>query len=326
MKKFAITIILLFIFSSANSQNKKIAYCSNQTDNGYIQVFVMNPDGSNKTQVTDLEENCMKPKWSPDGMQIVFYSDRGLIYLIKNIDSVKPKEPTYVGVGYNPSFMSDGSEIMFNNEYEDVLSIFAIDTAKGSEAQLVSNGGYSNMQVLSHSGTKLVFSGFKGGFKCVFIADFNDDSDDYIQKISKNDEANLEPDISSDEKKIVYSSFDNNLKGTIRINIDGDETPLSKGLPSSNIPRFSPDASRIAFVVIDGNDVSLYVMDTDGQGKRNLNAQGGNIGTFEWMDNENIIYDAGTEKNTSIGIINVETGENKIIAEGGFNLHPCSQK
>ncbi len=317
-------LILVLILSSGFgfAQDKKIAYCSDQTSSGLLQIFIMNEDGSDKKQLTDINENCMKPKWSPDGKQIVFYTNKGLVYLIRDIDSTS-SDPFYVWSGYNPSFMPGGDEIMFNSEYDDVLSIFAIDTAKyETEPQLISDGGYSNMQVLSHDGNKVVFSAFDNDTKVIVIADLLDTTDNYITKVSKNNEANLEPDISSDDEKVVYASFDNNLKGTIRILQGGIEAPLTKGMPSSNVPRFSPDGNRIAFVVINNTNVSLYVMNDDGSSKRDLNVRGGSVGTFQWLDNENIVYDAGSESRTSIGIINVDTGANEIIAEGGFNLQP----
>jgi Tol biopolymer transport system component len=177
---------------------------------------------------------------------------------------------------------------------------------------MLSDGGYSNMQVLSKDGNLLVYSTFHSDIKTIVLADLNDTTENYLTTISLNTEANLEPDISFDNKKITYSSFDNNLKGTIRIFEDGKETALTKGLPSSNVPRFSPDAKKIAFVVIEGGGVNLI--------------SGGSVGTFQWIDNDRIIYDAGTESETSIGIVDINTGESKIIADGGFNLHPCIQK
>ena len=328
MLRFKIIILILFIVSSSGfAQKKKIAYCSNQSGSGYLQIFIMNEDGSDKKQLTDLSENCKKPQWSPDGKQIVFYTDAGSCYLIKNVDSVtSKKDPSYLCAGYNPSFMSDGSQIMFNDEYESVLSIFAIDTSAGSEPNIISDGRYSNMQSITSGGNKIYYSGFINGYKCIMVADLDDTTENSITKISKNTEANLEPDVSFDDSKVTYASFDDNLKGTIRIFENGKESALSKGLPSSNVPRFSPDGSKIAFVVIDGNNVSLYVMGSDGSGKNNLSVKGGDVGTFQWMDNDRIVYDAGSETKTVIGIINISTGENKIIAEGGFNLQPGVQK
>lgn len=328
MLRFKLLFLILIIISNSGfAQKKKIAYCSNQSGSGYLQIFTMNEDGSDKKQLTNLSENCKKPQWSPDGKQIVFYTDAGSNYLIKNADSAdSKKDPAYLCAGYNPSFMSDGSQIMFNDEYEQVLSIFVIDTAAGSEPDIISDGRYSNMQVISSSGNKIYYSGFVNGYKSIMVADLDDTTAGYISKVSKNTEANLEPDVSADDTKITYASFDDNLKGTIRLFEDGKESALSKGLPSSNVPRFSPDGSKIAFVVIDGSDVSLYLMNSNGTLRNNLNVKGGDVGTFQWMDNDRIVYDAGSDTKTVIGIVNISTGDNKIIAEGGFNLQPGVQK
>lgn len=327
MKLIRILIIYVLILNFAPAQNKKIAYCSNSGTNGFLQVFTMNEDGTGKTALTNLNENCMRPKWSPDGKQITFYTDRGYVYLIRDAEKPDLNRTFLVWGGYYPVFNHDGTMIVFNSEFEEVLSVFVIDTVSfNAEPQLLTDGSYSNMQVLTQDGSKMIYSAFDEGSKCIMLMDLQDTTENYITKISKNDEANLEPDISSDNSKIVYSSFDNNLRGTVRILINGNETPLTKGLGSCNVPRFSPDGKKIAFVVIGEKTVSLYVMNEDGSGQRNLNADGGNIGTFQWADNERIVYDAGTETSTVIGIINTETGDNEIIAEGEFNLHPCFQK
>lgn len=327
MNIFKFLILILFTANFVFAQNKKIAYCSNEGTNGFLQIFVMNQDGSEKKQLTSLDENCMKPKWSPDGKQITFYSDKGFVYLIRDVSKPDLNYTFLVWNGYNPVFLPYGDEIMFNSEFEDVLSVFIIDTAStGAEPELVTDGSYSNMQTLSNDGNFMIYSAFVGGVKTILLMDLQDTTDNYIKEISKNDESNLEPDISADNKKYVYASFDNNLRGTIRINKNGNEASLTKGMGSTNVPRFSPDGKNIAFVLIGDKSVSLYVMDENGNGKNNLNVKGGNVGTFQWMDNENIIYDAGSESNTNIGIVNIKTGENKVIASGGFNLHPCVQK
>ncbi|MEO6695328.1 MAG: hypothetical protein ABIY50_09465 [Ignavibacteria bacterium] len=326
MHLIKIFILSIVLFTNISFAQKKIAYCSNQSRSGFLQIFTMNEDGSGIKQLTDLEENCMKPRWSPDGKQLVFYSDKGLIYLIRNAESSTPITPFYLWSGYNPFFLPDGDQIMFNGEYEQVLSIFVIDTAQyGTEPSLVSGGGYSNMQVLSKDGNTLIYSTFEAGSKVIVAADLNDTTENYLKQISNNNEANLEPDISPDGTKIIYSSFDNNLKGTVKLNVNGNETSLTKGLGSSNVPRFSPDGKNISFVVINGSDVSLYIMDSEGNGKKDLNINGGSVGTFQWMDNDKIIYDAGTETKTNIGIVNIKTGNSKIILEGGFHLHPSAQ-
>lgn len=304
----------------------KIAYCSNNGTNGFLQVFVMDEDGSGKTQLTRMDENCMRPEWSPDGKQIVFYTDRGRVYLIRDIAKAANTDPYYLWNGYYPSFLPGGEEVIFNNEVDEVLSILVIDTLAGSEPQQVSEAGYSNMQDLTPEGDKLVYSTFVNGTKAVVMIDMEDPDNSSVEIISSNKEANLEPDISADGKMVTYASFDDNLKGTIRIYKNGSEAALTKGMPSTNVPRFSPDGKLIAFAVISSSDVSLYLMDTDGNNKREVSISGGSLGTYEWIDNNRILYDAGTETKLSVGIVDVSSGNSTIIAEGDFNLHPAYWK
>jgi len=314
--------VLLSLFFVSQAFAGKITYCSNNGTNGYLQIFEMNEDGSGKRQLTNLNENCMRPKWSPDGKQIVFYTDKGMVYLIRNVEKATTEEPYYLWNGYYPAFMASGEEIIFNNEVDDVLSILVIDTLAGAEPQLLSSGSYSNMHSLTPSGDKLVYSTFINNLKTVVMIDLEDTTGFEPEVISMNREANIEPDISRDGSMITYSSFDDNLKGTVRIYKDGKETPLTKGLGSSNVPRFSPDGKSIAFVVISDSQVLLYVMDTDGGGKKEIRLDGGSVGTFDWIDSERIVYDAGTETRLSVGIANVRNGNSELIAEGSFNLHP----
>lgn len=324
-----LNIIVLFflILNISFAQDKKIAYCSNDTESGYIQIFIMNEDGSEKKQLTDISENCMHPQWSPDGKQLVFYTDRGYIYLLRDINSTSPTNLFYLYNGTYPTFMPSGDQVIYNDEVDEVLSIMVIDTAQyGAEPQMISDGGYSNMFVLSEDGNKIYYSTFEGATKVIKVMDLEDTTSNYIKQISKNDEASLEPDVSPDGSQVVYATFNSNLQGTIRILENGSETPLTKGMTSCNVPRFSPDGNKIAFVSIEGSDVSLYVMDTDGSNKRNLRAQGGDIGTFEWISDSEILYDAGSETSTSIGIVDAVGGDNIILASGGFNLHPVMQK
>lgn len=321
MKSFLISIILcLFLISDSNSQTK-IAYVSTDNSTGLLQVFSMNIDGSDKRQLSRVPFNCMFPRWSPNGNQIVFRTDDGRIYLIEDANSDQVTDAYFVFGGDNPIFSPTGEEILFSGDHKNITSLYVM-LPTDTDADMITDIDFATQHVISKDGRYIVFSGFEGGSKCIFIMDVEDESDDYIKRISINNNANLEPDISSDNQKFVYASFDNNLKGTIFIFENGSERPLTQGMPSSSQPKFSPDDKRIGFVTIEDNGIHFNVMNTDGSNKKKFNVNGGNIGIFRWIDNETIVYDAERNNNYSIGTLNVVTGDNKIIASAGLNLHP----
>lgn len=322
MKK--IIIALLMVLSAGNfvlSQSGKIVYVSDDNKSGYYQVFVMNEDGSGKTQLTDMSADCFFPKWSPDGTKIVFNTEDGRIFYIADANTEKPADPYYVFNGEHPSYASDGETIFFNSDYEGGLTIYAMPPGE-PEPFMISYLNYSNQQRFSADGSKMVFSAFFKNNKDIMLIDLDDTTDNNLYQISTSDNAELMPDISSDNYKIIWASFNNNLQGTIYIYDNGNEKALSKGIESANKPRFSPDDLTIAFLSITNTSVKLYTMDTDGGNKKSYDIKGGSVANYTWIDNERILYDAENGNNYQVGILNIATGKSELLTKNGSNMHP----
>ena len=103
-----------------------IAFASSR--NGARQLFVMNADGSNIQQVTDLNNMGGRSTWSPDGTRLAFY--RGSagdhnIYII-NIDGTGLVQLTNGGDNLGPSWSPDGNWIAFTSFRDGNNEIYII--------------------------------------------------------------------------------------------------------------------------------------------------------------------------------------------------------
>ncbi|MCX7832885.1 MAG: hypothetical protein N2490_01575 [Ignavibacteria bacterium] len=316
---FILVIVLLISVLAFSQTERRIAYSCDNSSNGFLQIFTMDLDGNNKRQLTNLPYDCIYPKWSPDGSKIVFYTQAdkssSSIYLIDNITDETADDPIYLCDGTNPSFLCDNNIIMFNSDVDGVLTIY-VKILGENDIYLLGPDSYANQQVLSHDCRWLAFATYTESGKSIMMYDLTDTTDDALYSVSKNNNANMNPDISADNSKIVYSSFDKNLNGTIYIYEDGIEKVLTKGIKSADMPKFSPDGNKIAFIAIENDKTKLCLMNIDGSGIEYLKTYGSNVLHYQWVDNENIIYDAEKGDITVICIINLKTGENKVLTDG----------
>lgn len=320
-----IILLLAFVFMAFNiaiSQPlRKITYVSDDNPSSRFQVFVINEDGTDKKQVSNMSADCYFPRLSHDGNKVVFNTDDGRIFYVDNINNEKPDDPYYIFDGEHPQFALDDRTIFFNSDFEGVLTIYAMEIGD-SEPYLVSDLGYSNQQVLSKDNSKIVFSAFYQGGKDVILIDFDDTTDNNIYQISNNDDANLLPDISSDNMLITWAAFNNNLQGTIMLLKDGKEYKLSKGVTSANRPKFSPDDKKISFISINETTTKMNTVDLDGSNKKSYDIKGGNVANYFWFDNERILYDAENGNDYQIGLLDITTGKSKLLTSKGSSMHP----
>ncbi len=109
----------------------RIAFISNRDDGHTLQVYTMNPDGSDVRQITFGPGQKSQPKWSPDGAKIAFVSNQEgnkEIYVM-NADGSNPHNITNNSADeFDPAWMPDQTRLVFTSDrISQLRQVFIMD-------------------------------------------------------------------------------------------------------------------------------------------------------------------------------------------------------
>ena len=257
----------------------KIAFASKR--DGDWDVYIMNPDGSGVTNITNTSTNESVPRWSPDGSQIAFTSNRDGDYDIHvmNADGTNPRNLTQ-----NPAneeycaWSPDGKKIAFGTNRDGNSEIYVMNADGSGQTRLTNNTVDDSYPDWSPDGNWIIFSRVTtpelsiGHYQFV-IMDANRKNEYPVS----DTEDNREPSWSPDGSKIAYISTRNGNAWREQIWVGNfevtDEVPsLSNDVNITNneyrhaTPRWSPDGKQIVFASSPYNtwNGGIWVMNGDG--------------------------------------------------------------
>ncbi|MFT3894965.1 MAG: DPP IV N-terminal domain-containing protein [Anaerolineales bacterium] len=234
----------------------KIAFESLRDDvanQKYMDIYMMNADGSQLTKLTNTDSWYAHPDWSPIGSQIALTSDiqedgNADIYLL----DVETKElhrltndPAQEG---QASWSPDGSRIVYVLTESDHRNIFSMDIETGERVQLTEGDGDNFAPDWSPDGQKILFVSKRDGDAEIYVMDANGANQ---KRVTQTPGADVNPEWSPDGNYFAYT-HESSQNGKIYVS---DLNGSSPELLYENMGRYAGYPSWSASAVLSDEPV-----------------------------------------------------------------------
>lgn len=258
--------------ASFPGSNGRIAFQSNP--DGNWEIYAMNADGTDLTNLTNHPAEDFYPAWSPDGSRIAFSSNRdgnAEIYLM-NVDGTSPTRITYTNrTDVFPAWSPDGLRIAFasydlGTSNYDIWSMNADGTG---QKRLTTTQSEDTEPAWSPDGSRILFRSSRDGNLEIYVMNSNGTgATNLTNDPTTGDDA---PDWSPDGTKIVFARTRDQHTNIWLMNADGTmPTQLTDSFGGDSMPAWSPDGSKIVFTSFRDFNHEIYAMKADGTDQTRL--------------------------------------------------------
>lgn len=264
------------------AQNREIVFTAIFRDTTDMpgQIFMMNRDGSNLCQLTNLPDGVGDVNWSPGRERITFTS-------------------------------SDKT-----NEQGTPLSDIFVMNSNGTGIANLTNDGFTDYSpIWSPDGRQIAFASNRDAFGEIYVMDANGFN---LKRVTNNSlrETNLA--WSPDGQQIVFDAYEQSGNPSISeiyiINIDdSNERRLTNNQTYDGMPAWSPDGQTIAYIALGEepaprNDV--YVMSIKGSDVRRITNNVWNDSYPIWSpDGQYIVYSSHAPDDNVYGVYRVSLAD-----------------
>ncbi len=143
-------------------------------NNETLEIYIIQTDGTNQTQLTHNDVDDGHPTWAPDGKRIAFTSMVEDVYQIFVVSASggTAKQLTFSDAShYQPTFSRDGKRIIYISNAHNHYTLCMMSADGTNRTQLTSHVGAHFAPSLSGDGKTLVFSSDRSDHMRIYLMD-----------------------------------------------------------------------------------------------------------------------------------------------------------
>lgn len=257
----------------------KLGFSSDRSGNK--EVWLMDYDGFNQTQVTKSKNINLSPDLSPDGKRVVYTTYRaeeastGQLLIIYNIYDGKKFTLFSSGtLNSAPAWSPDGTRVSFTSNARGNAEIFTIGADGSNLKQITFNRSIDTSPAWNPKSNQIAFTSDRSGNPMVYI--MNEDGTNE-QRLTYVGEYNESAGWSPDGSKLAYVSRSGiNFDIYVVDMASNVVTRLTQNEGSNENPCWSPDSRHIAFASNRTGKYQIWSMLFNGSKLRQLTRDGNN--------------------------------------------------
>ncbi|HUE97768.1 MAG TPA: hypothetical protein VMN99_00860 [Anaerolineales bacterium] len=246
------------------------------TRGDYNQLCMINADGTDYLQLTELEAHSYYPVYSPLGGSVVYASNQNggvfdlFLFIFDGARLLRLTEN--IGNVISPSHSPDGSRILFaNRAAEGPTSLWTIDTT-GENADLLYAGPNTIVAAdWAPAGNRIAFAMALDQPDAYEVFTMNEDGTNVQQLTRGLPGIGGSLDWSSDGRHLLIYAGPQGDKNIFLIDVDAQTAAQLTNGGNNAACSFSPDGQWIAFNSLRNNDqADIFIMRPDGSDVRQV--------------------------------------------------------
>ncbi len=295
-------------------------------------LWMARADGTQAHALLEDQHGNRGPAFTPDGENVVFYSNRAGRYNIWSI-SLRTRRLRQLTSGAGPDYLpvvSSRGQILYSNwGHQTDLYLTRLKAPNEPHRRLTFNTGENYGGRMAPDGKRLAYYSNRTGKYRIWLHVLADGRE---QSLTDSGADDLMPDWSPDGRQLVFLSNRGRGVQVWTMKVDGGPARL---LTSQELrtpadyaeaitfggPRWSPDGAVIGYIAPSGQGQGLWTVEPDGRNPRSTSLHGAL--RFDWyLDSRRVVYVRPAQEGGRPRLLaaNLVTGQEQLLLE-----EPCAE-